>query len=265
MISEKIVFITTSDIRRCQISELEELDIEVIPRENIGYDFVSYKVGLCSTSTDDFDEIIVCNDSVYGPIFDISEVFGKMSGRECDFWGITDSNEISYHIQSYFIVFRKALIRSKAFSEFWGNVDSLENKNDIIRHYEVGLTSALTRAGFKPSAYSLIDKQKTISNFLQIFYYECNKFKRHAAKGNIYFGFFKKIFTIGKLTQNPSLTLFRQLIRARRSPFVKTSIYKDPMFTERDKRGLTQLIGTRSSYPIALIDDHCERLKNSND
>ena len=51
-----------------------------IARQNVGYDFCSWRAGLAALEpTEQFDEIICANDSVYGPLFDLASVFSKIS------------------------------------------------------------------------------------------------------------------------------------------------------------------------------------------
>lgn len=148
-----IVFVSTSELRATEIAKIKDLCFKIIVRENVGYDFMSWKVALSSIDIRDYDELIICNDSVYGPLFSFEEVFAAMKEQECDFWGITGSHQWAYHIQSYFIVFKKSVFLSPAFGEFFSGVSQQKNKLDIISKYEVGLSQALIRAGFKAKTY----------------------------------------------------------------------------------------------------------------
>ena len=114
-VAKKIIFVTVVDISINDINKLEKLGIEVIKRKNVGYDFYSYKIGIDTLNLAQFDELIICNDSVYGPITPIETVFETMAPLKCDFWGITGNSTISYHIQSYFIVYRKDILNSLIF------------------------------------------------------------------------------------------------------------------------------------------------------
>jgi rhamnosyltransferase len=77
-----------------------------------------------------------------------------MSADPCDFWGMTDNTEIAWHLQSYFLVFKRPVIDSKDFAEFWKSIVPEQPKNQIIHKYEVGLTRYLTELGFKPAAFA---------------------------------------------------------------------------------------------------------------
>lgn len=103
---------------------------EVIFRENKGYDAGAYKDVLCKlfNSNYNFDEILITDDSYYGPIDSFNNIFDKMENIDCDYWGITKSPERIFegkklisHIQSYFMCFKKNVIKSTSFCDFWKN------------------------------------------------------------------------------------------------------------------------------------------------
>lgn len=65
---------------------------EIIYRENIGLDAGGFKDALCTyigwERLEDYDEVILANDSFYGPFADIAGIFDKMESRNLDFWGL---------------------------------------------------------------------------------------------------------------------------------------------------------------------------------
>ncbi len=121
-------------------------------RPNVGYDFGMWQFVLAKTDLTVWDEIILTNSSVFGPFWPLTDAFQRMADQPCDFWGMTDSYQHDWHIQSYFLVFRHKIIQSKAFSLFWQSVLPYMNKEQIIRSYEVGLTQYLMDAGFTARA-----------------------------------------------------------------------------------------------------------------
>jgi lipopolysaccharide biosynthesis protein len=56
---------------------------------------------------------------------------------------------VRYHLQSYFLVFGPLALRHPAWAAFWARVRPVQSKEWIIRHYEVGLTQVLLRAGLR--------------------------------------------------------------------------------------------------------------------
>jgi SAM-dependent methyltransferase len=126
---------------------------ETLRVKNIGLDFFMWKCSLQTVILSEYDELVIMNSSVYGPLFDISAVFAEMQEKECDCWGITENFEQDWHLQSYFIVFRKSVLSSEAFRLFWASVLPYKNKLQIIRSYEIGLSQWLKDNGFLMEAY----------------------------------------------------------------------------------------------------------------
>ena len=92
------------------------------------------------------------------------QVFAEQEKRDVDFWGITVfpySEDGSYihrdcipeHIQSYFMVFRRAVIQSDAFWSFWKNMPKCETLLDVIADCESQFTKRLSDAGFRYEPY----------------------------------------------------------------------------------------------------------------
>ena len=91
-----------------------------------------------------YDEVIMCNDSVYGPLCDLDEVFWQMERLNYDFWSITSDYYKSFHLHSYFMVFNQEIIKNPNFQNFWKNDKILQNSTEC----EYTLTTLLTAEGF---------------------------------------------------------------------------------------------------------------------
>ncbi len=98
----------------------------------------------------EWDEVVLLNSSVLGPVFPIKGLFEDMSNVDCDYWGMTDSFDVKHHIHSYFFVFRKKVLTSPSFAAFWNSVIPYRNKHQVILSYEVGLTQWFEDEGFVP-------------------------------------------------------------------------------------------------------------------
>ena len=71
-----------------------------------------------------------------------------------DFWGLSENYEIAYHLQSYFLYFNQKVTKSKVWQSFWDKVQDLENKEDIVVSYEIGLSRSLIESSlFNYSSY----------------------------------------------------------------------------------------------------------------
>ncbi|MBB5543045.1 rhamnan synthesis F family protein [Paraburkholderia fungorum] len=177
-VADHLIVVSTG--LRPEAFESSDPRITVVLRQNVGYDFYSFKVGIESISALwAYDELIVANDSIY-MVRDhsFSDVFERMSDAECDMWAMTISDQIVSHAQSYFVVFRKSVLVTPAFAKFWRNVRVLDNKWEIILNYEVGMTQhfvahgARIKAAFRPKfgdfltiAWRLAARRKVIQPF----------------------------------------------------------------------------------------------------
>lgn len=124
----------------------------VLHRRNVGYDFAAYRDGLFALGDlTRFDQVLLVNDSVYGPLFDLGALLRRCDDR-ADVWGMTDNRDHGYHLQSYFLLFRRPALASPAFGVFWRGVRLVQSRQWVIRHYEVGLTRHLQSAGLRCTA-----------------------------------------------------------------------------------------------------------------
>jgi lipopolysaccharide biosynthesis protein len=125
----------------------------VLRRANVGYDFGAYKDGLSAIpDLGALDMLLLANDSVYGPFSPIADLVARADCGRAQFWGLTDSWEGSYHLQSYFLLFGRDAIGNAAFAAFWRGVRYVNAKSYVIRKYEVGLSERLMKAGLRGGA-----------------------------------------------------------------------------------------------------------------
>jgi lipopolysaccharide biosynthesis protein len=131
-----------------QVSSLES----IIIREGSGYDFTNWSCAF--TAFPDLflaEEILLCNDSVFGPINSLNSVHNIMDKTDCDFWGLSDNKEIIPHLQSYYLVFKRKSIQNKIFKYYFTH-NFVSNRKEAI-FLETNLTLNLFKAGLKPFSY----------------------------------------------------------------------------------------------------------------
>lgn len=100
-----------------------------------------------------YDELILANDSCYGPLYSFDKLFDEMNNRECDFWGLSSSRGYHIHIQSYFLVFKKNVINDNTLFDFLKRVNPEKSLADVCTNYEERVTYVLAKKGFKFSTY----------------------------------------------------------------------------------------------------------------
>lgn len=149
---------------------LEHIADEVLVRENEGYDVTAYKEGILRPGFDKlcgYDEVIICNDTMYGPLYSFSEMFGAMEKKDVDFWGITNFHEVPFdpfgtveygylpkHIQSFFMVFRKSLTESRDFQQYWKDFPRIHGYEEAIGRHEAVFTKKFADKGYKWAVYA---------------------------------------------------------------------------------------------------------------
>ncbi len=156
-VCDGIIFIADNPLLPGEIEKLKDLVIYAQCERHEEYDFGSYKRGWQYARekgyTYSFDEIIICNDSCYGPIYPLSNLFETMSGRECDFWGVLSNTDRCYHLQSFFYVFKNTLFQNTSFNQFWDTVKKEYSFLDVVFNYETRLTDLLIKEGYTATSY----------------------------------------------------------------------------------------------------------------
>jgi len=226
-----------------ELNKIKKFCTKIVLRRNKGRDFGGWKIGL--SVVEDFkkyNQIILANDSSYGPFSDLKEIFKIMNEKELDMWGITDSWERKYHIQTYFIVFNKRLINSEFFADFWKDVRFHFSKETIINDYEVGLTQRALRQGFKIGAFC--DYKELLYHVLRSESLEI-LFKNH----------------ISLYPCNPTHFFWRNLIVDFKCPFIKIELIRDNPAKIKDLYMIEKIIKIHNSgYPIEIIKSHLKRV-----
>jgi hypothetical protein len=169
-----IVLLSNCPLQKNDISPLQDLCIEVIERDNIGYDFGGYKDGIIRylDKLDTLETLLIANDSVIGPIYDMKDIHNKMQNEDCDFWGMNDFHETSNkyqlnkkslpHVCSFFICFKKNIITTEVFKDFWKKLTYPTGRKIAVRN-EKKLGQYLLNNKFK---YSVFIKKEEIINYI---------------------------------------------------------------------------------------------------
>lgn len=157
VVSEIIVVVNgkISNIGQIQLNYIAD---ECIIRQNTGFDAGAYKEVLCRQNfvqkMKEYDEIVLCNDTCFGPFKSFSGIFAEMEHKKVDFWGLDFvENKVADYLQSYFLVFRPKTYFS-LIEYFHGYINEYELEiNNIYAQFEVGLYYYLKRHGYKPGYY----------------------------------------------------------------------------------------------------------------
>lgn len=155
-LTKAIVVVCDNDLLPAEHEKLKALATHVITGRHGEYDFGSYKRGVAwarqAGLLDQADDLILCNDSCYGPVGSFKPMFAEMETRGLDFWGVTDSHEPNYHLQTYFVVLTQRVFTSPVFKGFIERAGRGKDQQSI-KKYASEFTKALTESGYAASAF----------------------------------------------------------------------------------------------------------------
>lgn len=161
---DRLIIVVNGSLNEEGRKAFERFTDEIIVRENKGFDIWAYKTGIDSLGWDSlsqFDELVLANNTVFGPLFPLKKMFDEMAEKQVDFWGITRHYEnktdlfgtnpyhcIPEHIQSYFLVFRNSILQAKIFQGYWSSCPEMRTYSEACGLFETYITRFLSEAGF---------------------------------------------------------------------------------------------------------------------
>lgn len=162
-VADGVVYITDSPLKEGEEKKIKNLTIYNEHIRHGEYDWGSYKRGYNWLKTNGYldtaDELIFANDSSYAPLKSFKPMFAQMAKiTDLDFWGVGQNTAFTTHLQSYFLVFRRRVLRSKAFAMFINNVKAQPDHSLFITEYEVRLTPFLNNLGYIWDSYLPYEK-----------------------------------------------------------------------------------------------------------
>lgn len=250
--TDELLFICNGDITEDSYDKVSQFVAKIYKRENAGYDaggwkdFFTGKLDNIDLSL--YDEICIFNDSFYGPVYPLSEMFDEMDSRaELDFWGITMHGKakapkdmgidgcIPVHIQSYFLAIRKTLLSDDRFLKFWEEMENTDNLKGAINNFELMLTKTFEDLGYKWDVYAKADHlmdNKGLDNY------------------------------------NLSFYTAEYLLREKRLPFIKRKTLYDSIDLQMIRNAgsvpqkCVELLKNETEYPVDYIKKHLIRVRD---
>jgi lipopolysaccharide biosynthesis protein len=152
-------YLADSYIPQSELEKIKPYTTSASAIEHGEYDFGSWKrmsnkIGW--EKIQNYDELILVNDSIYFPIFPLRNIFEEFESSDAGFGGLIKNYEIYPHIQSFFMMFKKEILLDCDFKHFLEGVSAQSCVNDVINNYEIGLSKYLYSRNYK--SYAFIDK-----------------------------------------------------------------------------------------------------------
>lgn len=162
-LSDQVLIVVNGSLHEEDIRELEGFG-QVVSRDNIGYDTAAFREGIFTFGKEklqEYDQLLLVNDTNIGPVSDLKQIFDDMSARQLDFWGIsfgeeqediTQENPYGYipkHLQSYFLVIEKLLLEADAFYHYWEHLTDTDSRDKAIGKHETRFTKHFADLGYR--------------------------------------------------------------------------------------------------------------------
>jgi Rhamnan synthesis protein F len=145
-----VVVSNSGTLRPAAMAALQTVCAAVLVRRNRGWDFAAWREALerLDLPKPETRRLLLANDSVYGPVTPLAPLLARMNDT-ADAWGMTDSAELGWHLQSYFLLVGSAVLHSPAWRRFWRGVRPMRSKLLVVMWYEIGFSRCLHEAGFR--------------------------------------------------------------------------------------------------------------------
>lgn len=218
---------------------LKQYADEIYYRENKGFDAGGFKDALCNyigwEKVLAFDELVLVNDSMFGPFRSMKSIFYEMDRKRLDFWGLGkyENNLLREHIQTYFLLIRSEMLHDSRFKKYWEKMPYYDTLSDVVNNYEVKFTEYFSRLGYKYDVLGDMEPNNSKIN-----------------PGNHYFQYGAIQYELIKKRNFPFL---------KRQPMIFDNLYQQ---TQENLRQALDYIDQNTEYDVNLIWDNIIRTFN---
>jgi lipopolysaccharide biosynthesis protein len=237
-----IVFVSGSPTLAPEsVAPIRSLCAGIYTRRTLSLDFGSWHLAWCilrrrGWSLDQFDRFVVANDSVFGPLFPIEEMWSSF--HDADMYGAIENTQMVPHLQSFLLAWDLNARTRPFLDDFWNGFRYVVHKGTLICRYEVGLSRRARKAGLRVKPWV------------------------SAADIETAYGPSSAHLLPGRLSgrNNGTLYFWDGLIEDCRFPFIKTVLTRRPNQWHVPMAHLRDVIEQGTSYPYRLIQSNVDRL-----
>ncbi|OBH76979.1 hypothetical protein A5681_08140 [Mycobacterium scrofulaceum] len=237
-----IVFVSGSPTLTPEsVASICSLCAGIYTRRTLSYDFGSWHLAWCiltrrGWSLDQFDRFLVANDSVYGPLFPLENMWDEFQGA--DMYGAVENTQMIPHLQSFFLAWDLNPLTRPFLEDFWNGFRYVVHKGAVIWRYEVGVSTRARKAGLVLHPFVSADAIE--------FTYGRSSARPWAGRRS------------GR--NNGTLHFWDGLIKDFRFPFLKTNLARYDMPWHASMADLRDVIERHTNYPFQLIQSNVDRL-----
>jgi lipopolysaccharide biosynthesis protein len=235
-----VIFVSASPILSAEsVATILPFCAGIYTRRTLSFDFGSWHLAWCilrqrGWSLDQFDRFVIANDSVFGPLFPLEEMWGSFHGA--DMYGAIENTQMFSHLQSFFLAWDLNSRTRPFLNDLWDEFQYAIHKAALIWRYEVGLSRRARKAGL------------SVKPFVS-----AAAFRTSGGHPSQWWG------SIRSGRNNGTLYFWDGLIEDFRFPFLKATVVRDKRL-HGSMTHLRDIIEEHTPYPYRLIQSNVERL-----
>jgi lipopolysaccharide biosynthesis protein len=213
----------------------------IYTRRTLSLDFGSWHLAWCilrhrGWSLDQFDRFVIANDSVFGPLFPLEEMWSSF--HDADMYGAIESTQMVPHLQSFFLAWDLNSRTRPFLDDFWNEFQYVVHKGTLIWRYEIGLSRRARKAGLSVKPFVSATTINTTYARSSTHLWASRRSGRN--NGTLYF--------------------WDGLIEDFRFPFLKTILPRHNKPWQVSMAHLRDVIEQHTRYPYRLIQSNVDRL-----
>ena len=224
------------------VATIRSLCAGIYTRRTLSLDFGSWHLAWCilrrhGWSLDQFDRFVIANDSVFGPLFPIEEMWSSF--HDADMYGAIENAEYAPHLQSFFLAWDLNSRTRPFLNDFWNGFQYIVHKRSLIQRYEVGISKRARNAGLSIKPFVSAATIKAT--------YGGSPAHQWARR-------------LSGPPANNTLYFWDGLIEHLRFPFLKTILPRHNKPWHNSMAHLSDFIEQHTPYPYGLIQSNVDRL-----
>jgi lipopolysaccharide biosynthesis protein len=237
-----IVFVSGSPTLMPEsVAPIRSLCAGIYTRRTLSLDFGSWHLAWRilrqrGWSLDQFDRFVIANDSVFGPLFPIEEMW--CSFRDADMYGAIENTQMVPHLQSFFLAWDLNSRTRPFLNDFWNHFQYVVHKGTLIWRYEVGLSKRARKAGLSIKPFVSAAAIRTTYGSSSAHLWTSRRSGRN--NGTLYF--------------------WDGLIEDFQFPFLKVILLRSNKPWCESMAHLRDVIEQHTRYPYGLIQSNVDRL-----
>lgn len=143
-------------------------------------DILTSKIG--KDELKNYQDLLLINDSMFGPIYPLSDVLARLRQFDADFLGLTAHGKIKNYfrpvdrkiwprfIQPYFLMIRQPMLSSEDFLEYLKRLPDFKTYEDVLKGFEFIFTETFEQMGYHWEVLcDMSDKEDSTGRFFESF------------------------------------------------------------------------------------------------